>query len=302
MGALVAVTALGIVGSVLVCYFPYALLLQGQPFRVLWLVQTLQAPLAVLAARNWWTSGRRGARPAAVLLVGYLALGGLPGGRELVLCLILFLCVGQFLRVTRSTWKADWVWLCLAWALVATAAVRVSVLWVGLIFNWDRFRTQLDLHSCLLGFVTLIVPGFRLLLAMAALGLFGRLAGFGRTFRRGALASFLAIQFAAGALPELPGVRERVDSRYGEIQFIRHFLRQRHQTHVGPPTVYWPSSPLNYVWFDLEVDSYFSIHQLSGIVFSRGTAMEGRRRADLVAPFEIEPSSAGSGTYYRAYI
>ena len=56
--AVTVVTLLGAVGTVLACCLPYALLLQGQPFRALWVAQLLQAPLALLLARHWWAAAR----------------------------------------------------------------------------------------------------------------------------------------------------------------------------------------------------------------------------------------------------
>jgi hypothetical protein len=54
------------------------------------------------------------------------------------------------------------------------------------------------------------------------------------------------------------------------------------------PTIYWPLGWVNYLWFDLGVDSYFEQTQISGNIFSRQTAMEGERRMQLVKRFELE--------------
>jgi hypothetical protein len=288
MGALVVVTVLGIVGVGLVCCFPYALLLQGQPFRVLWLAQTLQAPLALLLAGHWWAGGRTGPRAAGVLLLGYLAVGGLPKGAEGVIFLTLFLIVAQFLRVTRSRGRPDWVGLSLAGALVGTVAISGTTFWVAFVVRWRDLRAVLDVDNCIRALAELIAPGYRLLLGLAALLVIGRLARSGRTFRLAALATFLVAQLLGGVLPQVPVVRERLDRDYADMRFVREFLRERPQTKAEPPTVYWPNYRLDCLWFDLKANSYFSWQQLGGIVFSRGTALEGRRRADLVAPFESD--------------
>ena len=52
--------------------------------------------------------------------------------------------------------------------------------------------------------------------------------------------------------------------------------------------MYWANNHVENLWFDLGVDSYYSHSQLAGNVFSRTTAMEGRRRGALVAPFEFD--------------
>jgi hypothetical protein len=288
LGALLAVTLLGSVGMLLVCWFPYALLIQGQPFRVLWLVQAMQVPLAVFLAGIWWARGRTGPRVAAVLLLGYLGGGGLPDGMELMLGLFLFLTLAQVLRITRSRWRADWVWPSLAGAVAGTAALRVAVSWVALLMRWEDLQAVPDIDSCLRGFVQVIDPGYRLLLGLAALLVIGRLTSFQRTFRFAALATFLVVQLLSAASHHVPGLRDRLDSYFRDVQFVRQFLDEQSQPQIGAATVYWPISRLDCLWFDLEVNSYFSWSQLSGVAFSRDTALEGRRRADLVASFELD--------------
>jgi hypothetical protein len=289
LSALLVVTVLGSVGMFVVCCFPYALLLQGQPFRVLWLAQTLQGPLAVLLARSWWACGRPGPRAAAVLLLGYLGVGELPDGTELVLCLVLFLGAAHVLRITDSRWRADWVWLSLAAAVAGTAAFRIAAVSTALIVRWDELSAVIRVDSCLRGLVQVIAPGYRVLLGVAALLVLGRLAaGFGRASRVAALATFLVAQLVGGILPQVPGVREQLDPDCRDVQFVRQFLRERPQARDAAPTVYWPTFRLDCLWFDLGVNSYFSWQQLAGTVFSRGTSLEARRRAGLVAPFEID--------------
>jgi hypothetical protein len=52
--------------------------------------------------------------------------------------------------------------------------------------------------------------------------------------------------------------------------------------------VYWPGPPVRTVWLDLGANSYFSLPQLAGNTFTRGNAVEGSRRTEVVAPFELD--------------
>ncbi len=61
-----AVSAAATVGTFLAAYLPYALPLQGQPYRALWLLRLLQAPFGLqLAANLWRRADGRGQLPAA---------------------------------------------------------------------------------------------------------------------------------------------------------------------------------------------------------------------------------------------
>jgi hypothetical protein len=77
---------------------------------------------------------------------------------------------------------------------------------------------------------------------------------------------------------------------YGrDLQFVREYFARQHPAPAAPPTVYegiW--ADIDFVWFELKAQSYFHLTQLSGVVFSRETAMETRRRAAIVRPFELE--------------
>ncbi len=54
------------------------------------------------------------------------------------------------------------------------------------------------------------------------------------------------------------------------------------------PTVYCNLGCLDYVWLDLRSKSYFDWWQAGGFMFRREMALEGQRRACLVAAFEVE--------------
>src|SRR5262249_845689 len=54
LGGAAGLAVVGVVAMIVAGLVPYRLLLQGQPYRVLWILQVLEAPLAFwLAARLW---------------------------------------------------------------------------------------------------------------------------------------------------------------------------------------------------------------------------------------------------------
>src|SRR5262249_49990186 len=84
-----------------------------------------------------------------------------------------------------------------------------------------------------------------------------------------------------------PVYGERFSVWQRHAAFASDYLRARAAGRDRPLSVYWIAD-LRYLWFEARVHSYFNTVQLSGCVYNRGTALEGRRRADLVGPFEVE--------------
>src|SRR5262249_1324338 len=71
------VGTLGLVGTILGSVLPYALLFQSQPYRVLWILKVMQAPLALEVARRIWRIPTWGPLPASLLLGFFGVTNGL---------------------------------------------------------------------------------------------------------------------------------------------------------------------------------------------------------------------------------
>ena len=124
--ALVAVTALGIAGTLAASKLPYALLVQGQPFRILWLSQVLATPLALGLGWNWWQRGDSLHRAGtfSLFVIPTLAISIQSGVMVyLPLCLAaILLLVGE--RVGAQSHCPSWdVWY------LHTAPFRLCKLW-----------------------------------------------------------------------------------------------------------------------------------------------------------------------------
>jgi hypothetical protein len=285
--AVLVVTALAVAGSLAVYYAPFALILQGQPFRAVWLIQALAVLLAMAMARDLWSRGDGPWRGAAVALIWYMGDGSsFRAGLGLTL---VFPVVAAWLRGTARTPRdPGWLWRSLAVSLLAAEILDVGVE----LTSYERTTASLaglvDRSTLMCRALTIVPPLGRMFVAIAILAVLGWLAGAGRTFRLAALTVFIAVQASWYGLqaPGPSGTWARADG--SAVRFLRTYLAAREVDGGRPPTVYWPSGRVDLLWHDLGVNSYYAWYQVAGNVFKRETAVEGRRRADLVRPFEVE--------------
>ncbi len=279
-------TLLAILGAILVCYLPYALPLQGQPFRILWLVQTLQVPLGLLLIKHCWSKYDWLHRSAAILLIGYLGASPIfmPDLVRVLVFFAIFACLFQYSKATSV--HRSWAWKALATSLLMTLIWRLVIQEGSLVLQCNRLTNYLDFDVCVRAFVTVIDPIFRIAIAIAGLMLLSCVVGFGSRFWLAALTIFVVVQGTVFSIQETPAFKKWNQLHHADVQFVQDFLKGRSQDKVQ--TIYWPIGHPEYLWFDLGVNSYFSEDQLVGNAFSRNTAIEGRRRINLVKAFEID--------------
>ena len=216
-----------VAGSAMAEWCPSALLLKGQPYRALWLVQFLAVPLGVLLMFRLWEKGTIAARLGAIFVLsatGRLFL--LPPAAGSSWMRVLGQAPGEFGDA--------------ALALIAVVAV-------ALFYSAAR---QVRVTAC----------------AAAILWCAGATAAF---------------RFE----DHLKGFGSFAEDR-PHVGFVRQFIHEHRKDRSGAPTVYWPTDP-TYVWFDLPAASFYSWSQTAGVVYHRGTAIQGQRRALLVRSFEI---------------
>lgn len=277
--ALIGVVALiGLVVGTAACYLPYAVLLQGQPYRALWLLEVIKIPVGLLVIVQCWQRGGQMVRLLAVALAAYLAVWG-HGPMEL---LIVLLPLPVFLFALRK--QPD------AIARAAAASVLTGLLLLELLVlrgklggagnappleRWQGLLAWLDpLVGVALG-VWLLVVGYRW---FAAPWLFAGLA----------LAVLLGVQITWFALPQSSWYQAAFHTRDQDVDFIRGYIESR-WTEARPPTVYWPGRPAKNIWFGLGTDSYYEWpNQTAGVMFSRGLAAESMRRTAVVQRFEVD--------------
>ena len=283
--AVAVASAAGMLGSLLAGTRPYALLLQGQPFRALWPLELLRLPLAMVLARAWWGLGPRG-RLAAVLLVGALTTRG-PSPADVALLLAVSAVAAVVLRRAGPLPRdPEWAWKAASVGIATAVVVRMAWLYACLSGMWGTLADLVDLDAMAAVALAPIDPLVRAALAVAAGSGLAAMLGTGRRYRAAALAIFLAAQLGGLAISGRQPLSDRGRRREADLRLVADYLGRRPADRPGPPTVYWPGR-LTDLWFELGADSYSAYYQSAGVAFRRGTAVEARRRADLVAPFEM---------------
>ena len=153
---------------------------------------------------------------------------------------------------------------------------------------WPVVAAQVDASSLLISVPCLVVPFLRFVIAVILLVGLDRVLGCGRSFQltSGGLAS--CAQGVALLITHPLIYRDQLMRHEGEMACFRSYVWDHHPDLSRPPTVYWPVGMLECVWHELDCCSYFTQFQVVGNVFCRATAVEVRRRADLVRRFETE--------------
>jgi hypothetical protein len=276
----------GLAASVVVPWLPYALPLQVQPYRALWLLRVVGVCGCLVLAAALWRSQRLG--PGALALVLFsLVLMPRPMALQWVLPLTLLpfsLVASRGLEpVPRHQ----------AWALRGVTLAFV----IGFI-GWGHFRIYLVLayYDQLLARVDTLDGARRaveflgpVILILAGVLLLERAHRHRRCIATvtAALAIAVCVPMAFGLLPRL-GYVQRHHTRYmPDVAFVRDYLNDMRRGGDGMPTIYSDLGHVEYVWLDWHAHCYFDWRQSSGFIFERATAIEGERRARCVGPFEI---------------
>jgi hypothetical protein len=281
----------GLVGSLAAEQTDYLLLFQTSPYRVLWLPELLAAPLAFAWASALWQRGTSGARGLSLIVV---LLATCDWVHDAVPAVVLFLiilpaCAIGWRGLGTVPRRADWIVRSALTGFLATVGVLGAYnafVFVGAFFLPPTFYR--DVHPIqVLAATPNLVYKLPLFLALAA-GALVVLARLGPGLRFGTACVVLAVgyQGTLAALGSSAWYGERFTAQYAPREFAIGTLRARSAAVGQPLTVYWPGEVRD-VWFGAGARSYFSAAQLSGCGFNRGTALEGKRRAMLVRPFEL---------------
>jgi hypothetical protein len=288
--ALLVAAGMGLAGSLVASHWPYLLLIAVSPYRTLWLLELLAVPFGFWGCALLWRRGDGLARCAACALVLLLTTDWncAPVAPAVVFLVLLPLCVVFHRGAGRAAhtpgWLADSGRSAFALCVLVLLAVDLYLLALGWL---TPARFDLDVHPVLLlqgtGPVLYKLP--LLLILVGAVGLLAQ----GMTWRLSAalLVGALAYQAALTGLDAAPWYHRRYSPRWRHTQFVADFLRGQSATREKPLSVYW-SGDLRDTWYRANVLSYFHAAQLSGCAFNRGTALEGRRRGQLVRRFEVE--------------
>lgn len=278
--AILATQAICLGLALLSCFWPLAIIVQMQPWRVMWLVNVLGIVCAV-----WWLFSVRQASPMnRLLLAGLVAsssslVAGTANGLAALIMAALFAWHNSQNPVLPHRVKTLWILLIGLYAFIALVdLVQSMYLFIAAISFAAKDNPERFIDG-LLAFWRFALPiaSLSIIIAWYAVKHF--------PFRPIALAAMISVTIGAlltfdrthGVLP-LPGSHYKVS--YPPPENITTLL--------GQNSVVYMEKGLSYVWFVLHLPHYVSHPQMAGLAFSRETALESKRRSDMLAPLKTQ--------------
>jgi hypothetical protein len=259
-----AVALVGTIGHV-------AILLQGQAWRWVWICGFVSVLLIPCTATELWRDTKCGPLCVVLLIAGW-TFGPIDGTACVALALIVYLA-----RANISLRTSQY----LRWA--ATALGFVIVAWI-FANSWTILTSVPSESGREPLFLTRIRDIFGLEVSAACLVfLFWLWVRNGASVRSLSIATIILAVSCTFVLPK----------SFTQIVFplsdvaIREFSDWRNAI---PPTssVFVTPSPDtgSFVWFTLGRPNYLAVNQSAGVIFSRATALEVRRRSEVLLPIE----------------
>ncbi len=240
---------------------PVAILVQGQAWRWVWIAVFISAALVPFTALQVWRDGKCGPLCALLLVSGW-TLPGVDGTGCVMLALIFWLTrahIGSrlatyFRWVSAALGAAVVVWILMkCWAIVSPPKPPSGHAPLGVV----------QVQNMLAG-------------ALVWWGI--------RASRTTWLPMFLSAMLAAFSILIFPAAfkQARTLAAAADIQEFADW------ENVIPPTstvlVAPPHDVGAFVWFTLGRPNYLALDQSAGVVFSRATALEIRRRSEVLLP------------------
>jgi len=247
---------------------PVAILVQGQVWRWVWIAVFISAALVPFTALQVWRDERCGPLCALLLVSGW-TLPGVNGAACVTLALLFWLT-----RAYISSRLATYVR-----GVSASLAVAI-VVWI-LMKCWAIVSPLIPAS----GRATLGVQIQNMFALKIPAVLLGALVRWGiRTSRRTWVPTLLSAMLAAFSILFLPAAFKQPRTLASAAD-IHEFADWES---VIPPTstvlVAPPHDVGAFVWFTLGRPNYLALDQSAGVVYSRATALEVRRRSEVLLP------------------
>jgi hypothetical protein len=248
---------------------PVAILVQGQAWRWVWIAVFIGTALVPFTALQVWRDGRCGPLCGLLLVSGW-AMPGVAGTAWVTLAFILWLTRAHI--SSRLTTYIRWA---------STALGLAIVVWISM-----KFRAIVSPPTYPSGHASLgLVQVQRIFELKIPALLLGALVWWGITASRTtwvpALLSTMLLALSICAFPAA-FTQSRTLAAPSDIHEFSDW------ENVIPPTstvlVAPPRDVGAFVWFTLGRPNYLTLNQSSGVVFSRTTAMEVRRRSEVLLP------------------
>jgi hypothetical protein len=248
---------------------PVAILLQGQAWRWVWIPCFLSVLLLAPTVLRIWHDKKCGPVCAMLLILGW-TFSVVDGAACVALALFLWL-----LREHVSERAAQY----LRWAAAALGLIVVA--WV--VANSWTIAFSPPAES---GRESLTIARLRNIVGLdvAAVVFVGLLFHWIRATRSVLVLALISAAFAVCAALVLPGSLKQI-AREGTVAEINEFADWR-KTIAPTETVYVvpQRNSATFAWFTLERPSYMSLDQSAGVIFSRATALEVKRRSQILLP------------------
>ena len=248
---------------------PIAILAQGQGWRWVWITVFVSAALVPFAALQVWRDEKCGPLCALLLVSGW-TLPGVDGTVCVSLALIFWLArarisprpAAHFRWISAALGVAILGWILMkCWAIVSPPTVPSGIAPMGVVQIQDMFL--LKIPAVVLG----LLIWWRIRV--------------NRTTWVPMLLSAMLIALSICAFPAAFKQRRTLAAAADILEFADW-------ANAIPPTstvlVTPPPDVGAFVWFTLGRPNYLALDQSAGVIFSRATALEVRRRSDVLLP------------------
>lgn len=252
---------------------PVAILVQGQAWRWFWVTAFVSVLLLAPTAVRLWRDDKCGPFCAVLIIAGW-TFAAVPGTAMLALALFLWSLRSRIDGRTGNRLK---------WA--AFALIAVIVAWIlansWLLVTSPRAQSSSD---------SLVIDRIRSIFAMQvpAVIVFGLFWYWIRTNQSMWVSTLVAVLLAVCVPLILPGSFKQLGALASRAEF-EEFADWRNAIPSTSSVLIVPlTKSASFIWFSLERPSYMSVDQSAGVIFSRATAFEIRRRSDVLLPV-MEP-------------
>lgn len=276
--------AAGFLSTLFASMLPYAILFQGQPYRVLWILKLLQAPLAFLFVSRLWASQQQPQRVLALLILLYFGCTDLAGFELSFVLFFLPFAIFVVRVFAPEPIRTGWLWRSLLGSMILALGCITTLKLITIVSLRDELFRHIDLMRLIA--VLLASVGSVIWVAAALFALVPLARKFGRRFAATMVVICVLIQCTYFATGQSKDYLERYHPDYRNFECLRTFLKQN--CPGCRPTVYCSFGPIEWIWLDLQANSYFNRLQIVGAIFNRDTARESLRRAAYVKRFEFE--------------
>ena len=248
---------------------PVAILLQGQAWRWVWVTAFVSVVFLAPTAVRIWRDDRCGPLCGILLILGWTCSS--VDGLACVNAALTLWLVRSYLSVTASKY--------LRWAAGALGILIVAWIFTnGWTFAWmpiPEYGRESRLIALLREVFGSGITGV-LLTVLAWSGI--------RKLRSIWSIYLVGVAFLAAGAFTLPASFRQVDTA-GTGAELRDFADWRAAIPPSSNVLLVPTGKsASFMWFTLQRPSYLSVAQSAGVVFSRATSLEVRRRSEVLAP------------------